>query len=549
MENKNNIDSGCYDVLIVGAGFAGLYQLHHLRKKGLRVKVIEAGNDIGGVWYWNCYPGARVDSIGAIYQFSDPELWKDWNYSEKFPQWDEVRAYFDHVDSKWDLRKDCQFDTRVTDAIFDEETSRWTVTTSDGQQQSCRYFVLCTGFAAKPVIPQIPGKEDFKGVAHHTALWPQDGLDFTGKRVAVIGVGASGVQVIQEATKTVAKLDIFQRTPNLTIPMRQHKISAEDNQLHKDKYPELFEMRKKSFAGFEFDFIPKSALEVSDEERRETYEEIWAQGAFNWWLGVFNDVLTNREANQTQYEFWRDQTRKRIKDPALYEKLAPTIPPHPYGVKRPCLEQNFYECFNEPNVNLIDVKETPIQCITETGIRFGDTEQEYDIIVYATGFDAVSGGLTAINIIGTDGRTLRERWQEGTCAYLGMAVDKFPNMAFLYGPQSPSGFCNGPTCAEVQGEWLVEFLEYLDHNRIHRFETDTESVGKWRDRCMEMANQTLFLEANSWYVGANIPGKPRELLAYPGGLPDYIAQISNVKEAGYAGFELQSVSVKHAAVN
>lgn len=530
---KNNAD---YDIIIVGAGFAGIYQLYQSRKRGYRVRLIEAGNDIGGIWHWNCYPGARVDSLGAIYQFSDPELWKDWDYAEKFPAWDEVREYFNYVDSKWDVRKDCVFNTRVISAGFDENYNIWNVKTDDGETTTCRYFIPCTGFASKPMIPDFVDRDKFKGEAHHTALWPQQGLDFKDKKIGVIGTGASAVQVIQEASKEAAQVTVFQRTANLTIPMRQEKISKEENAKLKKIYPELFEKRKRTFAGFEFDMLPKGALDLSEDERRAQYEEVWKEGAFNWWLGNFNDVLMNQEANDTQYAFWREETRKRIRKPELLEKLAPTVAPHPYGTKRPCLEQWYYECFNQDNVRLIDLHEEPIQRFTENGLIAGSEEHEFDIIVYATGFDAVSGGLTAIDIRGTDGRSLKERWAEGIRTYLGVAVDKFPNMLFIYGPQSPSGFCNGPTCAEIQGDWVIQFIEDMDRKNVQRVEAESEATEEWREKTLEIIEHTLFPLANSWYMGANIPGKHREILVYPGGLPSYVDKITEVASAEYSGF-------------
>jgi len=536
MSQQKRSDKADFDVIVVGAGFAGLYQLHQLRKRGYSVRVVEAGNDIGGIWYWNCYPGARVDTTGSIYQYSAPELWKDWDYSEKYPQWDEVRRYFDYVDSKWDLRKDCQFGTRVIGATFDEEGNVWNVDTSDGKSTSCRWLILCTGFAAKPNIPEFPGLKNFKGEAHHTGLWPQNGLDLRGKRVGVIGTGASAVQVIQEASKEAAHLVVFQRTPNLTIPMRQEKLSKEDNQVLKETYPECFNRRQETFAGFDFDFLPKGALEVSDRERSDTYERLWQTGGFTWWLGTFNDVLFNKEANDTQYAYWRDQTRKRIKDPILQEKLAPMVAPHPFGVKRPCLEQWYYECFNQDNVELVDVSETPIECVTDQGVVAGGSEHKLDMLVLATGFDAVSGGLTSIEVVGTDGRTLRERWANGISSHLGMTVDKFPNMLFLYGPQSPSGFCNGPTCAELQGDWAVRFIEDMDKNGTKRVEPTPEAMAAWRENAISIINATLFPLAKSWYMGANIPGKPIEILPYPGGLPDYLKRANEVAANGYTGF-------------
>jgi cation diffusion facilitator CzcD-associated flavoprotein CzcO len=535
-QNKVKNSEANFDVIVVGAGFAGLYQLRELRKRGYSVRVIEAGNDIGGIWYWNCYPGARVDTTGSIYQYSAPELWTDWDYSEKYPQWDEVRKYFDYVDGKWDLRKDCQFGSRVIAATFDEKSNVWNVETHDGKTTSCRYLILCTGFAAKPNIPDFPGIKSFKGKAYHTALWPQGGLDVRGKRVGVIGTGASAVQVIQEASKDAAHLTVFQRTPNLTIPMRQEKISKEKNSRLKGKYPESFDMRAKAFAGFDFDFLPKGALEVSDKERQATYERLWEVGGFVWWLGTFNDVLFNEEANATQYAFWRDQTRKRIKNPILQEKLAPTVAPHPFGVKRPCLEQWYYECFNQDNVELVDLNEAPIERLTENGVMAGGVERKFDILVLATGFDAVSGGLTSINIVGTDGTSLRDRWAKGISSHLGMAVEKFPNMLFLYGPQSPSGFCNGPTCAELQGDWAVRFIEDMDKNGTKRVEPTPEAMTAWRKQTMDAIRSTLFPLAKSWYMGANIPGKPVEILPYPGGLPDYLKRANDVAANGYTGF-------------
>jgi cyclohexanone monooxygenase len=536
MKNKPQNTAADFDVIVVGAGFAGLYQLYHLRKRGYNVRVIDVADDIGGIWYWNCYPGARVDTTGSIYQYSDPELWKDWDYSEKYPPWDEVRRYFDYVDSKWDLRKDCQFGTRVIGATFDEEANVWNVATNDGKTTSCRYLVLCTGFAAKPNFLNVPGLASFEGEAHHTGLWPQGGLDFRGKRVAVIGTGASGVQVIQEASKEAALLTVFQRTPNLTIPMRQQKISKEENARLKEKYPEYFAARGKAFAGFDFDFLPKGALEVSKEERRATYERLWKEGGFRFWLGTFNDVLFDTAANDTQYAFWRDQTRKRIKDPVLQEKLAPTVPPHPYGVKRPSLEQWYYECFNQDNVKLVDLNEAPIERITEKGLVAGGVEHEFDVLVLATGFDAVSGGLTAIDIKGTDGKSLRERWANGISTHLGMAVDKFPNMLFLYGPQSPSGFCNGPTCAELQGDLAIKFIEDMDENGTKRVEATSDATAAWRQNTINIVNATLFPLGKSWYMGANVPGKPLEILPYPGGLPDYLERTNECAANGYSGF-------------
>jgi len=543
MKNKAPNNTADLDVLIVGAGFAGLYQLKHLRDRGYNVKLFDAGTDIGGVWHWNCYPGARVDSNGAIYQYSDPELWKGWDYSEKFPSWKEVREYFNYVDSKWHLRKDCQFNTRVTGATFDEATNTWTVTAQDGKTTTCRWFLLCTGFASKPMIPDFKGKADFKGISTHTGLWPQGGIDMKGKRVAVIGTGASAVQVIQEASKEASQLTIFQRTPNLTIPMRQEKLSKEENaRLKAEKYQDWLDGRERNFAGFEFDFYPKAAADCTPEERDAVFREVWQTGAFNWWLGNLNDVLVNPESNLAQYNFWRDETRKRIKNPALREVLAPTMPPHPYGVKRPCLEQWYYEIFSQDNVELVDLKKEPIVTITETGLIAGDRTFEFDILVYATGFDAVSGGLVQIDIKGTDGRNLATHWADGIKTHLGMASPDFPNLLFIYGPQSPSGFCNGPTCAEKQGDWMIRFIEDMTAQGTVRAEVTDEAAESWAKGAHDIINMTLFPQANSWYVGANVPGKKREILVYPGGLPSYLQLVNKNREEGYPGFQFERVT-------
>ena len=523
------------DVLIVGAGFAGLYQLENLRKRGFTAKVLEAGGGMGGIWYWNCYPGARVDSEGPIYQFTREDLWKDFGFSELYPGWQELRRYFAHVDEKLDLSKDIRFNARVESATFDEKTNRWTVKAGDGSTTICRYFVLCTGFGSKPIFPDIPGLDDFEGISHHTGLWPQEGVDLRDKRIAIIGTGASGVQVAQEAAKSASQLTIFQRTPVQALPMRQFDLSDEDNERIKLHLEERFSRRGTTFAGFEWDFIPKSALEVSEEERTATYEELW-EGGFKFWLGTYQDVLFEEEANDTAYRFWRDRTRARIKDPILREKLAPLKKAYPFGVKRPSLERTYYDIFNQDNVELVDLHEDPIERILPHGIRTASGDREFDIIVLATGFDAVTGGLTAIDIVGTDGRSLKDTWSNGVEAYLGVATAKFPNMFFLYGPQSPSGFCNGPTCAELQGDLILDTLDYLRDNGYSRIESEPDSDRNWTSHVTELTEAGLYEKANSWYMGANVPGKPRQLLNYPGGLPTYLQKWSEMANAGYKGF-------------
>jgi cation diffusion facilitator CzcD-associated flavoprotein CzcO len=529
------------DVLIIGAGFAGLYQLDRLRSLGYKVKVFEAGPELGGIWYWNCYPGARVDTEGAIYQLSYKDLWKDWEYTELYPDWTEVRQYFAYVDRKLDLSRDIRFNTRVAAAHFHNDHNQWVVRCSDGTTVRCTYLVPCLGFASKPYIPPIPGLHEdlFEGRLHHTALWPQEGIDFTGKRVAVIGTGASGVQVVQEAARDAAALTQFLRTPNLAIPMSQRKLTPADQTEIKAGLPERFARRGETFAGFDFDFMPTNAVDLTPEERTAGYEKLWQHGGFYFWLAVYQDTLFDPKSNEHAYTFWRNKTLARIKDPKVAEKLAPSTPPHPFGVKRPSLEQNYYDVFNQDNVSLVDLNDTPIQSITEHGILTADgVEREFDVIVLATGFDAVSGGLTAIDIRGADGLLLRDKWATGVRAHLGVATAGFPNMLFVYGPQSPSGFCNGPTCAEIQGEMIVETLDHLLKNGRRRIEATPEAEAEWTRHVAELVAPTLFLHANSWYIGANIPGKPVQMLNYPGGLPLYRQKYAESKANNFAGFQI-----------
>jgi cyclohexanone monooxygenase len=537
-KRMNKVESEDLDVIVVGAGFAGLYLLDRLRSMGMAVQVFEAGGGLGGVWYWNCYPGARVDSPGPLYQYSRDDLWRNWKFSELYPSWKEIRDYFRYVDEKLDLSRDIRFNRRVNEAEFDQARNRWIVRSSDGSVASARYFVLCTGFGSKPYVPYLPGLNDFAGERYHTALWPQQGLDMAGKRVGVIGTGASGVQVAQEAAGVAAHLTVFQRTPNTALPMRQTKLDDDKIRRMKEDYPGLYERRTKTFSGMDIDFLAKSALEVSDDEREAIFERLWEAGGFAPWLGTFYDVLLNEEANRAAYKFWRKKTHARINDPAVAEMLAPTEPIHPFGVKRPSLEQHFYEIFNQSDVSLVDLRTTPIEKVTRSGIKTAAGEHDLDILVLATGFDAITGGLTSIDIRGTLGETLREKWAKGVHAHLGMAVAGFPNLLFVYGPQSPNAFCNGPTCAELQGDWIVGLLDHLRQGNYTRVEATVPAEEAWRAQVLEMADASLFPRADSWYLGVNIPGKSREFLSFSGGLPAYMAKCKESADRGYEGFAI-----------
>lgn len=526
------------DVLVVGGGFSGLYQLDRLRDLGFDVKVWDSAGGLGGIWWWNCYPGARTDTVGHIYQFSHKDLWKDYDFSERYPGFAGVRDYFEHVDGKLNLTKDVEFNTFAAQAQWDQDAREWTVYSSDGKQQKARTVLVATGFGSKPLYPNIPGVEKFGGECHHTARWPQGGLDMTGKRVVIIGTGASGVQVIQEAARDAAEVTVFQRTPNLALPMRQRELDRADNDAVRTDLPERFEARYKAFAGFDFDFMPSEAAKATPEERRATYERFWEDGGFPIWLGMYYDLLADEDANRTFYDFWREKVHQRVADPATAELLAPAEPPHPFGVKRPALEQNYFDVFNQDNVRLIDQNDEPVLEITETGVVTRNGAIEADVIVLATGFDNNRGGIMAIDIQGVNGERLQDKWANRVDTFMGLSTAGFPNMLFLYGPQSPSGFCNGPTSAEYQGDIVVELLEHLRKDGRTRFESTEAAEKEWTAHVDELFEGSLFTKARSWYWGANVPGKPAQMLNYSGGVPAYFGKWDEVKAAGYPEFEV-----------
>lgn len=539
VDGNSILDAEQFDVLIIGAGFAGLYQLDSLRRRGFKVQLIEAGADVGGVWYWNSYPGARLDSEGAVYQFSREDLWKDWDFGERFPGRDEVYAYFKYVDKKLDLSRDIRFNTRVTKCAFDSVTNTWGVETDTGFSLRANFMVMCTGFASKPYIPELQGLESFAGECHHTGLWPKDGIDFEGKSVAVIGTGASGVQVIQEISPIVKDLTVFQRTPNTAFPMGQQRFDgAAKLDVKKQQAAGRFQAVADSHGGVDVVPLGDSALAVSESERNSVFEQRWNEGGFGFWLGTFADVMQNADANAMAYAFWRDKVRARVKDPAMQDKLAPMKSIHPIGTKRPSLEQRYYEVYNQPNVRLVDVRADPIVEITPTGLRTTEAAYEFDILVLATGYDGVTGGLTSIDIRGTDDQLLRDKWKSGAKAYLGFGIHGFPNMFVIYGPQSPSSFCNGPTCAEIQGAWVVDCLEDMRARGYERIEATEEAQDSWAQHATDVAMETLFVNADSWWMGANIPGKARQLLSYAGGQPAYFEKCREVAANGYEGFTL-----------
>ena len=532
-----------HDAIIVGAGFSGIYLLHKLREAGFNVLLVDAAAQPGGIWYWNRYPGARVDSQVPLYEFSLPEVWQTWSWSERFPGWEELRAYFTHVCDTLDLWPLMRMSTNVESARFDEDNSIWHLQMGGGDTVTTRFLLPALGFASKPYIPDISGLENYAGEWCHTARWPQQGIDLEGRKIAVIGTGASGVQVAQEAAKSAEHLTLLQRTPILALPMQQETLTNERQQHEKQDYPDIFNQRKQTSGGFECQSLEVSALDVDEHERAAHFEYLWQRGGLRFWYHNFADLLTNRQANRHAYNFWRDKVRARIADPALAERLAPTEPPHPFGTKRPSLEQDFYEIFGQENVALVDLKETPIARIKTNAIETATGEIECDLIVFATGFDAGRGGLIDMNITGRGGLGLAQAWDDGLRAYLGMSVTGFPNMLFSYGPLSPSGFANGPTSAEIQGDWICNFMVWLRDSDIKLFDAEPQAEQGWTEMVAQAGAMTLFPEADSWYMGANIPGKKRQLINFPS-VAGYAAVCDDVAQNAYRGFATEKFTNK-----
>jgi cation diffusion facilitator CzcD-associated flavoprotein CzcO len=523
-----------YDVIIVGSGFGGLYLLHELRKRNFKCLVVDEAADIGGVWYWNRYPGARVDTKVPLYEYSNESLWKDWVWSQKYPGVEEIRRYFAHVESKLNLKKDIQFNTRVASAKYDDIDKSWTVGAQDGKEWTARYFILATGFAARPFTPNFKNLSAFAGPCFHTSRWPED-LDAQscqGLRVGVVGNGSSGLQVIQEIAPLVKEMVVFQRSPTYALPMRQRPLT--DSEQDKSRYPSLYELRKHTFAGLDTEFNTETAAKLTPEERRAFFERVWADGGLSFWLGTYRDVIMDKVINLEAYDFWRSKVLPRVKDPKKAELLAPAAPPYYFGTKRATLEQQYYEVYNQDNVTLIDARNNPIAEVKPNGVLTRDGQfYELDMLVLATGFDSVTGGILSIDIRGRGGASLQDKWSKGSRTYQGLMTSGFPNMFFLYGPQGPTSFCNGPTCAEVQGDWIVQTLAYLRENGREEIEPKVEAEALWTALVNRIGDATLLPETKSEYMGTNIPGKPKEMLNYLGGLTDYIKRITSTVALGY----------------
>ncbi|MDH4147473.1 MAG: NAD(P)/FAD-dependent oxidoreductase [Acidimicrobiia bacterium] len=519
------------EVIIIGAGVTGIYQLHVLREAGIDARVIEAGTNVGGTWYWNRYPGARFDSESYSYgYFFSPELLADWKWSEHFAGQAETEAYLNFVTDRLGLRDRMQFQTRVTSAVFDEPSATWTLTTGDGTELRSRFVVSATGVLSVPYWPAIPGRERYQGEAYHTGQWPKEPVQFAGKRVAVIGTGASAVQLIPEVAKEVGELVVYQRTPNWNSPLNNGKITDEEQAEIYATYEEIYRSCMNSFAGFVHKASRKRAFDDSKEERWALYEKLYHQKGFAKLISNYRDTMTNREANAEFSEFVAEKIRARVNDPALAEKLIPKD--HGFGMRRPPMETFYYEAYNRPNVTLVDLNETPIVTITEAGIETTEGERSFDIIVWATGFDGFTGALTRMDVVGEGGRMLREEWADGVVTYLGAMVPGFPNFFTAGGPHLIAG--NFPRATEIMVDYITGLLKYARANGSSYVAPEDDAAARWTEEVHDAAEIALIAE-NSWFRGANIPGKANEYLPYAGSLTKFRERMADMEEQGYPG--------------
>ncbi|MFE1547710.1 flavin-containing monooxygenase [Streptomyces sp. NPDC058718] len=525
------------DIVVVGAGVTGLYAVHKLRGLGYRVRGFERGDDVGGVWYWNRYPGARCDVESVDYSYSfDEDLQQEWDWSEKYATQPEIMRYLHHVADRFDLRRSYTFGTSVTSAELDEGTLRWTVRTDGGEVVSARFCVYAVGCLSSTHVPDIPGAAEFGGATYHTGAWPHEGADFTGLRVGVIGTGSSGIQAIPLIAEQAAHLTVFQRSANYSMPAGNAPLDEETRGRQKAGYAERRRLSRLSGGGSPHAAHPSGTFEVSEDERRAAYEKRWELGGVLY-SKTFPDQLTDRAANDAARAFWEEKVRALIDDPGAADLLVPTD--HPIGTKRIVTDSHYYETFNRDDVRLVSLRENPIERVDGGGIVLADGARvDLDAIVFATGFDAMTGAIDRIDIRGRGGRRLRDVWSGGPRTYLGLGIDGFPNLFNLTGPGSPSVMANVVLCAEQHGDWLSDCLRHLDEYGYRGIEASAEAVEEWVAQCRDRAAATLFPAANSWYLGANIPGKPRVFMPFIGGFGVYGDIIASVAESGYEGFDL-----------
>ena len=528
-----------YDVVVVGAGFAGMYMLHKLRGLGLSVRVYEQGGDVGGTWYWNRYPGARcdVESMQYSYSFSE-ELQQEWDWSERYAPQPEILRYANHVADRFNLRSDIQLNTRVDRAVFDESASTWQVTTSERKTVRAKFVVLATGCLSNARMPDIKGLSEFKGKVYHTGHWPHEPVDFTGQRVAVIGTGSSGIQSVPVIAEQASQLTVFQRTPNFSIPARNAALTAEEREAFRAKYPEIRRFaREEARNGIYTEMPDRGALDDGDNERRSKYEARWAHGGLTF-MSVYNNLAIDKAANDTAANFVRGKIAEIVKDPDTARMLQPNN--HPIGSKRICIDTDYFAAFNRPDVKLVDIRSSPIEQILPNAVRAGGKDYEVDALVLATGFDAMTGSVAKIDIRGRDGQALNQKWAEGPKTYLGLMSAGFPNLFIITGPGSPSVLSNMIVSIEQHVDWIGDCIAYMRDRGLTTMEAKKDAEENWVAHVNEVAHTTLYPQANSWYMGANIPGKPQIFMPYIGGVGVYRQICNDVAAKGYEGFAMEA---------
>src|SRR3954469_17173724 len=525
------------DVVVVGAGFAGMYMLHRLRGLGLSARVYEQGDGVGGTWYWNRYPGARcdVESMQYSYSFSN-ELQQEWDWSERYAPQPEILKYANHVADRFNLRGDIQLNTRVDRAVFDESASTWQVATSDGKTVRAKFVVLATGCLSNARMPDIKGLREFKGKVYHTGHWPHEPVDFTGQRVAVIGTGSAGIQSVPVIAEQASHLTVFQRTANFSIPARNAPLTPEERQAFRQNYPEIRRIaREEARNGIYTEMPDRGALEDGDNERRARYETRWERGGLTF-MAVYNDLALDKAANDTAADFVREKIAEIVKDPETARLLQPTS--HPIGTKRICIDSDYFAAFNRPNVTLVDIKANPIEEILPNAVRAGGKDYEVDALVLATGFDAMTGSVAKIDIQGRNGQTLNRKWAEGPRTYLGIMSAGFPNLFIITGPGSPSVLSNMIVSIEQHVDWIADCIGYMRERGLDAMEANRDAEDNWVAHVNEVASTTLYPQANSWYMGANIPGKPQIFMPYIGGVGVYRQICNDVAAKEYEGFAM-----------
>ena len=525
------------DVVVVGAGFSGLYLLYRLRKAGFSTRVFERGGDVGGTWYWNRYPGARCDVESLQYSYSfDEQLQQDWHWPEKFSAQPDILAYANHVADRFNLKKDIEFNVEVKASRFDENLKTWKITTNTGEEIDAQYFIMATGCISTTQIPNIKGLSDYVGNTFHTGNWPHEEVDFSGQSIAVIGTGSSGIQSIPVLAKQAKKLTVFQRTPNYSIPSQNEPMTKKYERSWKDVYSERRKEMRYSAHGSLKDLNDVPALSVDEDQREELYTKRWAIGGTGF-LGSFNDLLTNANANYTAAEYVRQQIKRVVKDKETAEILCPRS--YPIGTKRICIDTGYFETYNRENVKLVDISKKPIQRLVTDGIIVDDQLYPFDSIIFATGFDAMTGSIFNVDIKGRGGLALKEKWNAGPKTYLGLMSASFPNLFMITGPGSPSVKSNMIMSIEQHVDLVIETLLSMRRKGLSVVEPELEAENKWVDHVQEVANKTLFPQANSWYMGANIPGKPRLFMPYIGGVGAYREICEEIVANNYRGFKFE----------